>query len=196
MRKETIRIGIIGAGENTRTRHIPGLQALEGVKIISVCNRSKESAELVATTFNIPRVYKEWQDVIYDDDINAIVIGTWPYLHAPATLLALEYDKHVLCEARMAMNAAEARQMADAAQAKPHLVAQLVPSPFTLKIDAAIKKILAEGHIGHPLAIEVRDGNAFLDAQAPLQWRQDFDLSGYNVMTLGIWYESLMRWLG
>ena len=37
-----IRIGIVGAGDNTRVRHIPGLQAQEGVEIVSVCNRSRE----------------------------------------------------------------------------------------------------------------------------------------------------------
>ena len=196
MRRETIRIGIIGAGENTKTRHLPRLQEIDGVKMISVCNRSKESGEKVAKEFDIPRVYEDWHDVIYDDDINAIVIGTWPYLHAPATLLAFEHDKHVLCEARMAMNAREAHDMLSASQAKPHLVAQIVPSPFTLGLDDAINKILAEGRIGRPLAIEVRDGGSFVDSEAPLHWRQDFDLSGYNVMTLGIWYECIMRWLG
>ena len=194
MRREPIRIGIIGAGENTRTRHIPGLLALEDVKIISVCNRSRESGERVAEEFDIPRVYEEWHDVIYDDDINAIVIGTWPYLHAPATLLALEHDKHVLCEARMATNAEEAHRMLQAAQARPHLVAQIVPSPLTLRLDETIKQILAEGRIGQILAIELRDGGAFLDPKAPLHWRQDFDLSGHNIMTLGIWYECILRW--
>jgi predicted dehydrogenase len=196
MRREAIRVGIIGAGDNTRTRHIPGLLAMDGVKIVSVCNRTKKSAERVAEEFDIPRVYEHWHDVIYDDDINAIVIGTWPYLHAPATLLAFEQDKHVLCEARMAMNAEEAHRMLRASQAHPHLVAQIVPSPFTLRLDATIKTILAEGRIGAPLVIEVRDGGAFLDPHAPLNWRQDFDLSGYNIMSLGIWYECILRWLG
>ncbi|MBN1482234.1 gfo/Idh/MocA family oxidoreductase [candidate division KSB1 bacterium] len=196
MRKEPIRIGIIGAGENTRTRHIPGLLALDDVKIISVCNRTRESGEKVAEEFDIPRVYEHWHDVIYDDDINAIVIGTWPYLHAPATLLAFEHDKHVLCEARMAMNAQEAHRMYRASQAHPHLVAQIVPSPFTLRLDKTIKRILSEGRIGQPLVIEVRDGGSFLDPNAPLHWRQHIDFVGFNIMTLGIWYECILRWLG
>lgn len=196
MRKEPIRIGIIGAGENTRARHIPGLLALDDVKIISVCNRTRASGEKVAEAFNIPRVYEHWHDVIYDDDINAIVIGTWPYLHAPATLLAFGYDKHVLCEARMAMNAEEAHRMYKASQAHPHLVAQIVPAPFTLRLDKTIIRILSEGRIGQPLAIDIRDGGAFLDPNAPLHWRQDFDFVGYNIKTLGIWYECILRWLG
>ena len=129
-------------------------------------------------------------------DTNAIVIGTWPYLHCQATLAALAAGKHVLCEARMAMNATEAWEMYDTAQANPHLVVQIVPSPMTLRVDATLKRLLAEGYLGDLLAIEVRVGGEFLDAAAPLHWRQDFDLSGFNIMSMGIWYEAVLRWVG
>jgi predicted dehydrogenase len=71
-----------------------------------------------------------------------------------------------------------------------------VPSPFTLGVDATIQRLIAEGYLGDLLAIEIRDGNAFLDRDAPLHWRQDIDLSGFNIMTMGIWYEALLRWVG
>ena len=166
------------------------------MRVLGVCNRSQESTAHVAEKFGISKTYRHWQEVIYDEEIDALVIGTWPYLHAPATLLALKQNKHVLCEARMAMNADEAHRMLRAAQAKPHLATQIVPSPLTLAIDKTIKRILAEDHIGRPLAVEVRDGGLFLDAESPLHWRQDFDKSGYNIMSLGILYECIMRWLG
>jgi predicted dehydrogenase len=190
-----IRVGIIGAGNNTRKLHIPGLQALERVEIVSVCNRSRESSQRVAEQFGIPNTRDRWIEVIQDPGVDAIVIGTWPYLHCPATLAALEAGKHVLCEARMAMNAAEARAMREAARRRPDLVAQIVPSPMTLHADA-IRRRVTEGYIGDPLAIEIRVGNAFIDRDARINWRQDFDLSGHNVLQLGIWYEALMRWVG
>ena len=196
MSQEPIRVGIVGAGANTTSKHIPGLQAIKGVEIVSVCNRSRESGERVAKQFNIPQVYENWLDLIEADDTDAIVIGTWPYMHARLTLAALDADKHVLSEARMAMNATEAHEMLAAAQTNPHLVAQIVPSPMTLSVDKTIQRLLAEGYLGDLLAIEARVGGTFLDPEAPLTWRQDFDLSGYNTMTMGIWYEAIMRWVG
>jgi len=193
---ETIRVGIIGAGRNTKSRHIPGLQAIDGVEIIGVCNRSKESAQRVADEFDIPKIYDNWQDVINDKDTNAIVIGTWPYMHCRATVAALRENKHVMCEARMAMNAREAHLMRMVARQKPHLTAQIVPSPMTLRVDNTIKRLISEGYIGDILAVEVRAGGSFLDTETPLQWRQEFDLSGMNIMSMGIWYEALMRWIG
>ena len=196
MAQDTIRIGIIGAGGNTKLKHIPGLQAIEGVEIVGVCNRSQESSQRVADEFGISKTYGSWQDAIADADTSAIVIGTWPYMHCRATVAALEADKHVMCEARMAMNAREAHIMRAASRQKTHLISQIVPSPMTLRVDNTIKRLIAEGYIGDVLAVEARAGGAFLDSEGPLQWRQDFDLSGLNIMSMGIWYEALIRWVG
>ena len=192
-----IRIGIVGAGANTRSRHIPNLKSQTGVEIVRVCNRSRESAERVAKEFGIPRVCQHWKELVESADIDAVVIGTWPYLHCPVTLAALAAGKHVLTEARMAMSAAEARSMLDASRRNPHLVTQVVPSPYTLKIDRTVQKLLAEGFVGELQALEVRaNAPSFLDRESLLHWRHDRDLSGFNILGMGIWYEAVMRWVG
>lgn len=197
MTTQSLRVGVIGAGANTRTKHIPGLQAIDGVEVVKVCNRSQESGQRVADELSIPQVVTDWRDVIHDTTIDAIVIGTWPYMHKMLTIAALEADKHVMCEARMAMNAAEAREMYEVARRRPHLTAQIVPSPFSLRVDKTIQRLLVEGWLGDVLAVEVRAGNDFVEQNgAPLHWRHDKDLSGQNIMSMGIWYEALMRWVG
>ena len=194
---DTIRVGIVGAGANTRLKHIPGLKAIPDVEIVSVANRTPESADRVAREFGIQKVYDNWLELVGADDTDAVVIGTWPNMHCLVTIEALECNKHVLCEARMAMNAGEAHAMLEAARRRPHLVTQVVPAPYTLSVDRTIQKLISEGYLGSILAIEVRAlQGAFLDRESPLHWRQDFELSGFNTLSLGIWYESLMRWVG
>src|SRR5262245_54074574 len=105
-----LRIGLVGAGANTRTRHIPGLRAIADVEIVAVCNRRPESTSAAAREFGIPRTFDRWEDLVADPGVDAVVIGTWPYLHCPITLEALKAGKHVLTEARMAMTAAEAHR--------------------------------------------------------------------------------------
>ena len=102
---DTIRVGVVGAGGNTRLHHIPKLKKISGVEIATVANRSRASSEKVAKEFGIPRVHDNWQDLVNDPAIDAVVIGTWPYMHCPITLAALAAGKHVLTEARLAMNA-------------------------------------------------------------------------------------------
>src|SRR5262249_36037820 len=124
MAEEAIRVGLIGAGGNVRNRHIPGFRKVEGVQIMGGVNRSLESSHRVAEQFNIPRIYHTWQELLEDDTLNAVCIGTWPYMHRALTLAALEKGKHVLTEARMASTAQEARDMLEAARRHSHLVCQ------------------------------------------------------------------------
>ena len=197
MTQETIRIGFVGAGANTRLRHIPGFKAIEGVELVGVCNRSRQSSQRVADEFRIPKVYNSWAALIEAPDTNAICIGTWPYMHRTLVLAALESGKHVLTEARMAMDAAEAHAMLEASRRKPDLVTQIVPAPHTLEVDATIVELIADGYLGEVLSVDmtVHQGG-FVDYDAPFHWRHDRDLSGYNTMMMGIWFEALMRWIG
>ena len=197
MTTQRLRVGIVGAGANTCARHIPGLQAIPGVEIVTVANRSLESGAKVAARFGIPRVAAGWQAVVSAADVDAVVIGTWPCLHAEVATAALEAGRHVLCEARMAMDLAEAQRMLAAARRRPERVAQVVPSPFTLGVDATIRRHLAEGRLGRLLCVDIADHRGgFPDYAAPLHWREDRARSGLNIMSLGIWYEALLRWLG
>lgn len=197
MSDQTIRIGVVGAGANTRSRHIPLLQKIAGVEIRAVANRRPESTQRVAEEFGIPLTFDHWEDLVVSPEIDAVVIGTWPYLHCPVTVAALECGKHVLCEARMAMNAAEARQMLETSRAHPELTAQVVPAPFTLRVDPLVREMIGDGYLGDILAANVRSaGTSFIDRDSPLHWRQDIRLSGLNVLALGIWHETLMRWAG
>ena len=144
---KTLRMGLVGAGANMRARHIPGLRALPGVEIVSVCNRRPSSTAATAREFGIRRTFAHWQDLVADPDIDAVVIGTWPYLHCPITLAALEAGKHVLTEARMALNAAEAHRMLAASRRYPRLVTQVVPSPYGLKGQRVMEELIESGTV-------------------------------------------------
>ena len=191
-----IRVGIAGLGANTRLRHVPGLRACDGVEITAVCNRTPASTEAAAREFNIPRTFGRWGDLVADSGIDAVVIGTWPYLHAPITLAALAAGKHVLTEARMAMNADEARRMLAASRARSDLVAQIVPSPIGLYVHQVMKELIASGFLGELREVVViGTTDSLADPAAPLGWRQKAEYSGVNVLSLGILHETLIRWV-
>ncbi len=197
MNPDMIRVGLIGAGGNVKARHIPGFRGIDGVELVAVANRSEASGRKIADEFGIARVYADWRELIADDDVDAVCIGTWPYMHCPVTLAALEAGKHVLCEARMSMDAAQSHQMLAASRRHSNLVAQLVPSPFTLGIDGTIKAEIASGRLGNVLVVEMRFRvPGFLNNTKPMTWRQDEELSGLNAMGMGIGYEAMMRWTG
>ena len=195
--QQPIRVGLIGAGANARAVHIPGFQRIPDCQIAAVANRSMESSRRVTDEFNIPRAYADWRDLLDDDSIDAVCIGTWPYMHRTLTVAALESGKHVLCQARMANTAQEARDMLDASLRHPELISQLVPTSQTYRIDNVLKRMINDGFLGEILSVELqRLQTRFPTVDGDLDWRHDVAFSGYNTLNIGASYEAMMRWLG
>ncbi len=196
MTDQPVRIGLVGAGGSLRGTHIRDLQAIAGVDVVSVANRSGESSKRVADEFGIPRVYDDWVKLVAAPDSDAIFIGTWPYMHRAVAVSALEHGKHVLTQARMANDAREAREMLEASLGAPHLVAQVVPTKSTFMVDATFIELIDNGYLGEILSADITSGESVRVVDAAFTFRHDRDLSGFNVMDLGMMAEGMMRWLG
>jgi predicted dehydrogenase len=195
---QKLRIGIVGAGGIVRTRHLPALKKHPDAEIVAVSNSTYESSEKFCRE-NVPQATPilNWADLLALPDLDVIWIGTPPYMHSAVTISALEAGKHVFCQARMSMDLAEAQEMLSTSKRYPELVTMLCPPPFGLRGDLLIKKLLAENFVGRPHHIRLQSfhGN-FLNPDAPAHWRQKIEISGLNVLTLGIYVEVVQRWLG
>lgn len=193
---KTLKIGIVGLGGICRERHIPGLRKIPEVEIMGVVNSSPESTAKVAREFGIPKTYTHWEELVHDPEIDIVWIGTWPYLHAPVSISALDAGKHVFCQARMAMDYFEAQQMFEAV-CRSGKVAGLCPVPFGLTFDKTIARLRREGQLGNIYLVRVTSLSDFnLDPNKPLHWRKNHHLSGHNVLTLGMYIEVIHRWFG
>ena len=193
---QTVRIGFIGAGGIARQRHLPGLQQVDGVEFVAVANRRRETAEQIAQEYGFATVLEDWRQVLERDDVDAVFIAAPPYLHAEATIAALDAGKHVFCQARMARNYADAKRMYERSL-QTDLVTMLCPPPHAMAGDNYIKKLLADGFLGQTYDIHVHMLlDPYVDADAPLHWRQDEEISGYNTLHLGMYSEVLHRWFG
>jgi predicted dehydrogenase len=192
-----IRVGIIGAGGIVISVHVPGLKRQPGVEIVAVANRSLESSRRAAAELGIPNAYANWEELLAAGGLDAVLIGTWPYMHRTITLAALDEGLHVLCQARMANNTAEAREMLTASRRHPDRVCQLVPTSGSYRIDRALQRTLSERYVGDVLSVEVQMmQRGFASFDGELDWRHDPEFSGINVLNVGGTYESAMRWLG
>ena len=191
-----VRIGIVGAGQVARTRHLPGFLAIPGVDVVGVCNLRRESSGRVAREFSLAKVYGSWGHLVDDDEVDAVVISTWPSMHCPITLAAFDAGKHVLTQGRMAMNAREAQRMLDRSLELPHLAAMVAPSPLGLAGDLTMRELVGSGYLGDLREAHVTSFAPDLaDPASPLNWRQMTRHSGFNTLDLGNLYETSARWL-
>ncbi len=194
---DKVRVGIIGAGGIFRSRHFPGLAKIEDAEVVAICNRSEESGKGIAGEFGLaPDIMTDPHALIAREDIDAVMIGTWPYKHCPFVLASLDAGKHTFVQARMAMNLQEAKAMYARAQ-ETGLAAQICPPPHALKGDWFMRRLVGEGYVGDVRNIVVRSMTPnLIDPDVPLHWRQIGRYSGLNTMSLGMLVEFMHRWCG
>ena len=117
MSLETIGIGIIGGGGIAQSVHIPGYQKLSNVKVIGVSDPFENARNACKEKFGIENTYADFEEMLANPAIDAVSVTTPNFLHADASIKALQAGKHVLCEKPLAMNAIEGQLMVDAAKA-------------------------------------------------------------------------------
>ena len=161
-----LRIGVIGAGAITRARHLPGFRGIKGVRLVAVCNRSETSSRSAALEWDFERIARSPMEIIRAEDIDAVVIGTWPYLHRALSCAALEAGKHVLTQARMARDLGEARQMLAAARRHRHLTAMICACPYGARVTRLVKKLLRQGFIGRIRLVQFHSLNSAFAAES------------------------------
>lgn len=195
-----IRLGIIGAGNFARNRMLPNFKKLTDVDLTVVCNRRLESARSIADLFDIPDVTDNYRDVIERSDVDAIMIGTPPYLHREAVLASLDVGKHVLCQTRIALTPDEAREMHQAAQeaAKRGVKAMLArPAPYA-KGSRYVRHLIDTGYVGpvHQVMGFCIWPN-YADHMALLDPKQTNEVYGpFNAMQLGLYWDVMSAWVG
>ncbi len=191
-----LRIGFIGAGGIVRQRHYPGLKDLPGVELAGVVNSSPESTARAAQEYGITRQFKTPEELIQSDDIDAVWIGTQPYLHSKLSIAALEAGKHVFCQARMAMDFEDAKRM-HAAWKKSGKTATICAPPHYMRGDRVIRRMIKEGFLGQPYNVNIRSyADTYHSPKTPVHWRQIGKISGINTQDVGMMVEVIHRWLG
>ena len=193
---DKVRIGIIGAGGIFRNRHFPGLAKIDDAEVVAICNRSVESGEKVINEQGLSAdAMSDPAALLGRDDIDAVMIGTWPYKHCEFVLASLDAGKHTFVQARMAMNLREAKMMYARGQ-ESGLVTQICPAP-PWKGGRFLRRLVDEGYLGEIFHVYVRDlGGRYWDANAPLHWRQINRYSGLNILGMGITVERVARVFG
>jgi len=117
----TLKLGFTGTGYISKI-HAQAAQAQPEVELVAVVNHRPESMAAFAAEVGITHRYATVADLLQDGQVDALIISTPNYLHAPEAIAALQAGVHVMVEKPMAMNAAEAEAMVAAAQASGALL--------------------------------------------------------------------------
>jgi predicted dehydrogenase len=177
------RWGIIGTG-GIATAFARDLSYLNNHVVKAVGSRSLQSAQDWAIEFPGCKAFGSYEELVNDPDIDAIYVATPHTFHAANTILALNAGKPVLCEKPFAVNAAEARQMRDAAKSNDVALMEAMWTRYLPHI-YKVREILASGVIGKVIAVEADHGQRLADYANPRHWEPE--LGGGALLDLGIY---------
>ena len=117
MQKSTVRWGIIGSGYIAHL-FARGLELVADAELTAVASRTPGRAEEFAATYSVSMVYTNYEQLVANDEIDAVYVATTHNFHFENVMLALEYGKHVLCEKPITINAGQLEQLASKARQK------------------------------------------------------------------------------
>ncbi len=188
-----IRVGLVGTSWWSEAMYLPALADHPIGRISAVCGRDLDRTRAVATTWSIPHHYGDWETMLDNDVIDAVIVASPNETHHEITMAALDRGLPVLCEKPLGMNTAEARQMAATATARG-LVTMV---PFTYRFmptNRFVKQLISDGYVGQPYHLSMRyfAGYARDGAYA---WRFDEAKAGSGILgDLGSHWLDMARW--
>jgi predicted dehydrogenase len=150
-----INWGIIGCGDVAEVKSDPTFQKVAHSNLISVMRRNEEKAEDFARHHQVPNWTSNTDDILNNDDINAVYIATPPSSHLTYALQALEAGKHVYLEKPMALNTDEAKQICDALK---NSNSKLTMAHYRRKLPAflKVKELMEANSIGDILHVDLQ----------------------------------------
>lgn len=175
-----INWGIIGCGDVTEVKSGPAFKKIAGSNLVAVMRRDAEKAEDYATRHKVRKWYNDADKMMDEAGVNAVYIATPPVNHVSYALNALNRGLDVYVEKPVALNAAEARQIADAAKKSK---GRLTVAHYRRAVPMFlyIRKLLNAHTIGDIRTVQIRmwqSAKPKLVADVADNWRVQPELSG------------------
>ena len=166
-----VRVGVVGAsppGFGDRA-HLPAVQSAPGLVLEAVCTTREETARAAAERWGARKWYAGIDDLCNDPEIDLVTVAVRPRLHHPLSMAALRAGKAVYCEWPLALDTAEAREMASVAEQGSIPTAVGLQGRFAPAIGWA-RHLVADGAVGRPMSFVVSQMLSKFDVDRDRAW--------------------------
>jgi predicted dehydrogenase len=109
-----LRIGVLGAGQIAQAAHFESCTKARNADLAAICDVADDLRERMAIIHGADRTYADYDRMLADPEIDAVIIATADAFHVPASIRALEAGKHVLCEKPVGVTVEEAETLKQA----------------------------------------------------------------------------------
>ncbi|GAC1565433.1 MAG: Gfo/Idh/MocA family oxidoreductase [Ktedonobacteraceae bacterium] len=187
-----VRWGVLSTAHIGVATVIPAMQQGKYCEVTAIASRDLTKAQAAAKGLGIAKAYGSYEELLADPDIDAIYNPLPNHLHVHWSIKALQAGKHVLCEKPIALNAAEAQTLVEAAKQHRNLkVMEAFMYRFHPQWQQA-RQMVNEGKIG-----ELRTIQAFFSYYNvdPHNIRNIAEVGGGAMYDIGCYTVSLARFI-
>jgi predicted dehydrogenase len=178
---EEVRVGIVGPSWWVDYWHLAAIRNHPAAEIHAICGGSERAPGDVTHKYGVQARYFTNLDEMLDRvALDGVVVCTPNDLHYPATMAALRRNLHVTCEKPAALNAGQAREMAETARDR----GLLGMTNFPYRDNPAVRELrrrIADGYVGRPLHVSGQYHGGFGLKRSP-NWRASRERSGAGIL--------------
>jgi predicted dehydrogenase len=106
-----LRVGVLGCGPIAQAAHFEACTKARNADLYAICDVADDLRDRMAATHAPTTSYNDYDKMLADPQLEAVIIATSDAFHVPAALRALQAGKHVLCEKPLAVNIDEAETL-------------------------------------------------------------------------------------
>lgn len=188
-KQQMLNWGVIGAGGIAYV-FCNGMRFTDTGQIFAVASHTKSKADRFVNDFEIPRQYSRYEELLADDDVDAVYIATIHPFHAEWAIKAAQAKKHILVEKPISMNYAEAAAMVEAARENDVFLMEA----FMYRCHPQIQKmvdLIQDGEIGEVRLIRATFG--FQSNFNPQSRLFNREMGGGGILDIGCYTASMAR---
>lgn len=185
---QPLRWGVLGAAWIADRAVIPALQAAAGCEPVAIAARDPQRAAAMARRHGLPGVHSSYRELLEDPEVDAVYLPLANSLHREWTLRALASGKHVLCEKPLALNEAEAQEMAAAAEGAGLLLMEAAMYRFHPRMRELVASLSGERiqHVYSSFGFTIRTAG---------NYRLEPGFGGGALLDVGFYVADVARWL-
>lgn len=147
-----LRVGVLGCGPIAQAAHFESCTKARNATLHAICDVADDLRDRMAATHAPARSFADYDAMLADPELEAVIIATSDAFHVPAALRALQAGKHVLCEKPLATGIEEAESLRAAVKASGKVLQVGHMKRFDAGLQAA--KAFIDGPMGQMVALK------------------------------------------
>jgi predicted dehydrogenase len=150
--KQRLRIGVLGCGPVAQFAHFEAVRKARNAELYAICDLANDLRNKMAAIHDPKVSFSSYSDMLADPNVDAVIVATSDQFHVPATLQAVNANKHVLVEKPLGVNIEEVLELRDALE-QSNLVLQVGNMK---RFDPGIKfaKDFIQNELGEKIALK------------------------------------------